>query len=93
MGWQSDQYIGTGGRQLELTFSDTPNTAHSAGDNPDTVATLLSVDRQNGEYVLVSKLRIIALSSNQPATVTCLNADSDTTTESSFVVSDGTYCI
>ena len=91
MVWQSDQYIGTGGRQLELTFSDTPNTTHSAGGNPNTVATLLSVYHQNGEVVLVSKLRIIVLSSNQPANVTCLNVGSGTRTESSFVVSEGTY--
>ena len=88
MAWQSDEYIGTGGRQLEFTFYDNPNDTRNAQANRNTVAILISVNRQYS--VLVSELHITALASVSQATVTCLNVDNNNSTEISFIVSEGT---
>lgn len=88
--WQSDRYIGTGGAQLEFAFYSSPNTTHRARVNQNTVATLISINSRSSGYVLVTKLRIIALASVSVATVTCLTVDNNNPTEISFVIT-GSY--
>ena len=91
MAWQSDQYIGNGGSQLEFIAPfDSINKTLLAQANQNTVATLISVHHQSNGYVLVTKLRIIVLASVSTATVTCLNIDNNNSTEKSFILSKGT---
>ena len=72
--WISDEYIGPGGDRLQILSSSGRTTAIS-NSNPDTIATRISVDTENEEVIIVSKLSILVSSQYQTATVTCSNSD------------------
>ena len=78
LAWTSDEYIEPGGTRLELaTFNDVGDTRTSPV-NLNTVATLISETRESGIDVLVSTLRIRALSEFLDSSVTCIHVDGGT---------------
>ena len=90
--WRSNEYIGTGGVQLEFVGFDSEGSMLHAHDHPETIATLISAIPQNGSFLLLSKLRIIASHSPPNASVTCQNSFSGKEEMISFHVTDGKYC-
>ena len=91
--WQSDEYIGAGGVQLEFTgFHSEGSVLHAYG-NPETIATLISAIPQKDSFLLVSKLRIVTSHSPSNASVTCQNSFSGKQQMISFQVIDGKYNI
>ena len=72
--WISDEYIGPGGDRLQILSSSGRTTAIS-NSNPDTIATRISVDTENGEVVIVSMLSILVSSQYPTATIICSNSD------------------
>ena len=62
LGWSSDQYIGTGGVQLEFTTSDSAGFQRRSAVNPNTVATLTSAD--SIRRILTSTLHTIIVPSD-----------------------------
>ena len=83
MGWMSEEYIGTGGQQLEISAADPINTPQTAiGDN-QTVATLTSaiVDK-----VIISQLRVKIKPGEQTASIQCRNSSDNTITSTTFLL-------
>ena len=73
--WLSDEYIiGPGGDRLQILSGSSRNSATS-NSNPDTVATRISVNIENGEVVIVSILSIVVTAQYPTATITCSNSD------------------
>ena len=69
--WSSEEYIRTGGDQLQTLSGNNKNTSSIA---PDTVTTRIIVITDNGITVIVSELRFIIASLQYPtATVSCSN--------------------
>ena len=68
MRWTSEQYIGTGGRQLEFASVEPVGSTRTAPGNNQTVAKLISVS----DSVIISQLHIRIQSSTFPiASVQC----------------------
>ena len=93
MAWRSNEYIGSGGVQLEFTGFDRAGSVHQAHDNHETTATLLRAIPQNDSFLLISKLRIVASRSPPNASVTCQNSFSGKVEMISFHVIDGKYLL
>ena len=75
--WSSDEYIGIRGTQLQFTIIDSVGTTRTSDHvNPNTVATLINVTNENGDDVLVSQLRIVALSGFLTSSVACIDGSS-----------------
>ena len=81
LAWTSDEYIESGGTRLVLaTFNDIGDTSRSPVTvNSNTIATLINKTRENGVDVLVSTLRIRAVSEFLDSSVTCIHVDGGTT--------------
>ena len=74
LAWSSDQYIGSGGKELLFDSSEYQEVKHSR-EHPDTNAILTGVYMEEGAQMLVSKLFIIASSSSLNPSVTCRHTD------------------
>ena len=78
LAWTSDEYIEPGGTRLELaTFNDVGDIRTSPV-NSNTVATLIDETNENGVDILVSTLRIKAVSEFLDSSVTCIHVDGGT---------------
>lgn len=90
--WKSDEYIGQGGRELQLSYYNVIGTEVRNEDNPNTVATLVNRYIRHGLPVLVCQLNITVSPNilNSSHSVTCLNADLQTTAHFQFS-SQGNY--
>ena len=74
--WQSDDYIGSvaDGRDLRVTFVDSPGHIERSPLVDGTVASLVSVTTVNGETTIESELHISAsLATGVSSAVTCTN--------------------
>ena len=69
--WNSAEYIGQGGFPLQLLSFNGTETNVSSTTRPSTYAVRLSVATENGQTVIVSKLRLIASVQYPVATITC----------------------
>ena len=78
LAWYSDEYIGSG-THLVFSIFESVGTTRINLVNPNTVATLISVTTENRVEVLVSQLRITALSGVLTSPVTCINPSNGTT--------------
>ena len=76
LAWSSDQYIGSGGKELLFDSSEYQEVKHSR-EHPDTNATLTGVYMEDGAQMLISKLIIIASPSSSNPLVTCRHTDDD----------------
>ena len=79
LAWSSEEYIGTGGVQLEFTTEDTPGFIQTSDTHPDTVATLISSDQRL--LNIISTLQIVVssnVSMSHPSSVTCEHRTSGT---------------
>ena len=79
LAWTSDEYIETGGTRLAFGTFNSVGTEEISPLNPNTVATLISNTIEDGVPVLVSTLRIRALSQFLNSSVTCIHIGSGTT--------------
>ena len=61
--WRSPQYIGTGGRILQLMSNYSNGYTVRSTLIPTTVATLRNTTRSNGRVTIISELKITALAS------------------------------
>ena len=77
--WSSDEYIGSSGTQLEFLTIDIVGRVLVSPINPNTFATLISNTIEDGVRVLVSTLRIRALSQFLNSSVTCTSLNTATT--------------
>ena len=75
MAWTSEEYIGTGGQQLELSAADNVGTNYTAVGNDQTVAELVSATI---DEIIVSRLRIRVKSTYLIASVECHNISTNT---------------
>ena len=74
--WQSDDYIGSvaDGRDLRVTFVDSPGHTERSPLVDGTVASLVSSTTVNGETIIESELQITAsLATSVSSAVTCTN--------------------
>ena len=79
LGWSSDQYIGTGGVQLEFTTSDSAGFQRRSPVNPNAVATLTSSD--SVRRIITSTLHIIVVSSDvSNSSIACDHRNNGTAT-------------
>ena len=72
LAWISEEYIGTGGVQLEFTTEDTPGFIQTSDTHTDTVATLISSNQRS--LTIMSTLQIVVssnVSMSHPSSVTC----------------------
>ena len=81
--WSSEEYIGTGGVELQFPSINCIGVNKTGHTDPNTVATCLSVS-QTGETVIQSQLIIIASVDHPQATVTCSNNGHGTTKSITF---------
>ena len=81
--WGSEDYIGTN-HHLEIPSSRAPGYSIPSPFNEDTVATLHDYDPIT--EVLTSQLRITALVTLSPSTITCGNTDTGETVTINFTV-------
>ena len=68
--WRSEEYIGSG---VLIEFGNIHSVGYTSYVNSNTVATLINNTIDNGVSVLVSQLRIIALSGSLTSSVTCIH--------------------
>ena len=71
--WSSNEYISTGGIQLEFTTSDRVGKRLNSSVNPDTFAILTNVVNDGKTTLLQSELHIVT---NQSSIVSCLTVNS-----------------
>ena len=81
--WASDEYIGTGGTQLEFSTADHDGQRFNSTVNPDTFAVLTNVTDDDETILLKSELHIV---SNQSSKVSCLTADANSRRRIDFTV-------
>ena len=91
LSWSSNEYIGSGGLQLEFSTVDKNGSRLDSSVNPDTYAILESVIDANGISSLQSTLHIV---SNGSSIVSCLSVNNATRRSINFKVLDGMlyYC-
>ena len=88
--WSSNQYIGTGGLQLEFTSGDSVGRRIPSSTNPSTFAELTMTA---GGLVTESQLHIIVSRNIPTATVTCSDVSGGSTSFISFeLLRKCTYC-
>ena len=83
LSWASDEYIGTGGTQLEFSTADHDGLRVNSTVNPDTFAVLTNVTDDGETILLESELHIV---SNQSSTVSCLTTDANSRRRIDFAV-------
>lgn len=91
--WQSDEYIGEGGTQLEFATFNNQGDTDSSSVNPDTVATLTRNSNEDGVQVLESKLRVITSAEFPDASVTCVHVGTGIKNTTRFHVLGMCACI
>ena len=85
--WSSNEYIGTGGVQLEFSTTDEIGDRKNSSVNPDTFAILTNDTDAGGTMLLQSELHIV---SNQSSKVSCLTTDAGSRQSIDFsVLGDG----
>ena len=77
MAWRSDEYIGQNGNQIEFTSADDVNGTEASSINPNTVATVITI---NGTRVVESVLSITVSDTFPTASVTCSDVGQGTST-------------
>ena len=73
MSWYSFEYIDSNGLPLQL-FSSTNESEVRSTTDPDLIATRVSVTRNNGKVIMVSRLHFTASKEHPNATVSCAHA-------------------
>ena len=82
MAWTSEEFIGTGGRELPFAAAEPAGTIRRAVGNSQTVATLVTAVN-TGDIMIVSELRITITSTHPVASVQCISRGADITTVNS----------
>ena len=82
LAWTSDEYIEQGGTQLAFGTFNAVNFTRVSPVNPNTIATLIENTVENGVSVLVSTLRIKALSAFLSSSVNCIHSGNGNTNSS-----------
>ena len=87
--WGSDEYIGTGGKQLEFSTADQDGDRINSSVNQDTFAILTNITDNGGTILLQSELHIV---SNQSSIVSCLTTDAESRQSIDFIVLGDGMC-
>ena len=77
LSWGSDEYIGTGGEQLEFSYLDRIGRKIPSRINPGTFAILINVTNNSGIYSLESELYLVVDVFNQDSTISCLTIETN----------------
>ena len=69
--WSSDEYVGTGGDNLQLLSIDPEGQNTTNTRNPTTIAYLISITRSNGVITVVSELQLTASELYPTSNISC----------------------
>ena len=83
MAWTSEEYIGTGGQQLEFLAAERPGSTLTAIRNNRTIAELVNT---TGREFVVSRLQITIKPNFQTASVRCRNINANRTASITFLL-------
>ena len=84
--WTSEEYIERGATQLNFATFNSIGATKTSPIHPNTIATLTNNTMEDGVQVLVSELRIRALSQFLNSSVTCIHIGNGTTNTTMFQV-------